>query len=529
MTGYTAPINPGATLMLDVRSALRRAAEFNGAREAVVSEGVTLTYDEAWTRGKRFANALLSLGVVAGDRVAVLEDNCLASSDFFLGTAIANVVRVPLYKRNSGEAHAHMLRQTQVKVLVVSAEHEHELKGQQGDLPDLQHVIVRDAGYEEWLSGFSDEDPDPEIDPGDFYVIRHSAGTTGLSKGIAFTHRAWMNTERNWTFLLPPIVLGDSSIHVGPISHGSGYLFVPTWLAGGRNVLESKFDAQRLLELLRDFGGYVFGVPTMLSDLLRAIDSGDAVAYDMPRLKGFVLGGAPIDRKTILGAKQLLSGRLYQMYGQTECVPGTWLGPEEWFGDVEGSDPLASCGRPLPYTEVEIRGEDNKPLPVGETGEIALRSDGQMVCIWGEPELTAERLVDGWILTGDIGELDTNGYLYLRDRKDDMIISGGFNIWPAELEHVIADIPGVREVAVFGIPDSRWGETPLAMVVIDAEGAVDEATVIETCRQRLGSYKKPASVQFFTEPLPRTPLGKVSRKLLREPFWAGQENRIGSV
>jgi acyl-CoA synthetase (AMP-forming)/AMP-acid ligase II len=220
---------------------------------------------------------------------------------------------------------------------------------------------------------------------------------------------------------------------------------------------------------------------------------------------------------------------MYQMYGQTECVPGTWLGPEEWFAEIDGSDPIVSCGRPLPYTEVEIRDENNQPLPLGEEGEIALRSDGQMVCIWGEPELTAQRLVDGWVLTGDIGRFDENGYVYLQDRKDDMIISGGFNIWPAELEQVIGDLPGVREVSVFGIPDDRWGETPMAIVVLDEEGAVDETAVIETCRKRLGSYKKPGRVQFSTDPLARTPLGKVSRKLLREPYWAGRDSRIGSA
>jgi acyl-CoA synthetase (AMP-forming)/AMP-acid ligase II len=515
--------------MLDVRGAMRRAAQFNRDRVAVISEGRSLTFDEAWTRGKRLANALISLGVEPGDRVAVLEENCLASSDFFLGTAIGNFVRVPLYKRNSGEAHAHMLRQTQCKVLVVSGEQETEIKRLAGTLPDLKHVVVRDAGYEDWLASFSDVDPAPPVDPDDFYVIRHSAGTTGLSKGIAFSHRAWMNTERNWTFLLEPISIGDCAIHVGPISHGSGYLFVPTWLAGGCNILEPKFDAQRVLDLLADYGGYVFGVPTMLSDLIKAVDNGTAALRPMPKLKGFVLGGAPINRRTTLRAKELLDGKLHQMFGQTECVPGTWLGPGDWFADIEGSDQIVSCGRPLPYTEVEIRDENNQPLPVGESGEIALRSDGQMVCIWGDPELTAQRLVDGWVLTGDIGKFDANGYLYLQDRKDDMIISGGFNIWPAELEQVIVELPGVREVSVFGVPDERWGETPYAKVVVEHQGAIDEADIIEACRQRLGSYKKPSHVELTTQTLPRTPLGKVSRKMLREPYWAGQSSRIGSA
>jgi len=502
--------------MLDVRSALRRSAGFHRDRVAVISEGTELTYAEAWARGVRFANALISLGAVPGDRVAVLEDNCLASADFFLGTAIANVVRVPLYKRNSRRAHTHMLRQTGCRILVTAHESIAEVDGLAHELPDLEHLIIRDDGYETWLSTFSDVDPDPAVHPDDFHVIRHSAGTTGLSKGIAFSHRAWMNIERNWTFLLPPIELGDHSVHVAPISHGSGYLFLPTWLAGGCNVLEPRFNGPRLLDLLSHYGGYTFGVPTMVSDLV----SSAGTAPDLERLKAFVVSGAPIHGPTALAARDLLGPKLYQLYGQTECTPAAFMGPTEWFDDVVGSEPLRACGRVMPYAELEIRDEANQPLLPGESGEIALRSDGQMVCIWGEPEMTAERLVDGWVLTGDIGKLDANGYLYLQDRKDDLIISGGYNIWPAELETAIVGMSGVRECAVFGVPHDTWGETPMALVVRDPGATLSESDVVERCVVELGSYKKPTVVTLLDEPIERTPLGKISRKALREPFWA---------
>jgi acyl-CoA synthetase (AMP-forming)/AMP-acid ligase II len=501
--------------VLDVRSALRRSAGFHRDRVAIISDGTELTYAGAWQRGIRFANAMRSLGARPGDRVAVLEDNCLASADFFLGTAIANLVRVPLYKRNSRQAHAHMLRETGCRILVAAHDAHAEVDGFADELPSLEHLIVRDDGYEDWLSRFPDDDPDPEVHPDDFHVIRHSAGTTGLPKGIAFSHRAWMNIERNWTSLLPPIELGDHSIHVGPISHGSGYLFLPTWLAGGCNVLEPRFNGPRLLELLSHYGGYTFGVPTMISDLL----SGATAAPDLRKLKAFVVSGAPIHGPTALAARELLGPKLYQLYGQTECTPAAFMSPAEWFHDVAGSDPLRSCGRVMPYAELEIRDESNRPVPPGESGEIALRSDGQMVCIWGEPEMTAERLVDGWVLTGDIGTVDANGYLYLEDRKDDLIISGGFNIWPAELETAIIGMAGVREVAVFGVPHGTWGETPMAMVVREPGAAVLEADVVDRCVVALGSYKKPTVVEVMDTPLPRTPLGKVSRKALRARFW----------
>lgn len=510
-------------VMLDVRSAMRRSASFHRDLIAVASGGQRLTYEEAWRRGVQLANGLLSLGLGPGDRIAVLEDNSIEASDFFIGTAVGNLVRVPLYKRNSTESHAHMLRNTECKAVVVAEEYAHELEGLETDLPTLEHVIVRDARYEAWLAEQSDADPDIDVSLDDFYVIRHSAGTTGIPKGISFTHGAWMRTERDWTYLLPPIELGDHCTHVGPISHGSGYLFLPIWLAGGCNVLEPKFAADRVLALLHEVGGYAFAVPTMVADLLAA-----ATGLGPPQfaqLKALVISGAPIRRQTALAARDLFGPRLYQMYGQTECVPVAFMGPKEWFGALTGSDPLEAVGRVMPFAELEIRGDDGTALPAGEPGEIAVRNDGQMVKIWNDPDLTAARLVNGWVLTGDIGTLDANGFLYLRDRKDDLIISGGFNIWPAELEIVIAELHGVREVAVFGVPHDRWGETPMAIVVVDEAAKISEGEIMTCCRERLGSYKRPSIVRIQTEPLPRTPVGKVSRKALREPFWENRDAR----
>jgi acyl-CoA synthetase (AMP-forming)/AMP-acid ligase II len=430
--------------LISVRDAMRRAAEWYHDRPAIISNDHVVTFGEAWCRGISLANGLIALGLKPGDRVAVLEENCLEASDFFLGTAIANLVRVPLYKRNSREAHAQMVRHTGCRALVVSSSVADEVEGLQSDCPDLAHVIVRDHGYEQWLAGQSVVDPDPVIELDDFYIIRHSGGTTGLPKGMAFSNQAWMNTERDWTYRLPAIEPGDHCVHVAPISHGSGYLFVPIWMNGGVNVLEPKFEAGRALELLSRYGGYFFAVPTMISDML-AESAGKDFAFS--RQKAIVIGGSPILPKTSLDARALFGNCLHQMYGQTEATPVVWMTPNEWFNGPEGAEPLLAAGRVMPFAEVQVRDDDNLRVADGVVGEIALRADGQMQCIWNEPELTTQRLVDGWVLTGDVGKLDKYGYLYLVDRKDDMIISGGFNIWPAELEVVIADLPEVREVA----------------------------------------------------------------------------------
>ena len=512
--------------MLDVRTALRRSARFHRHQIGISSDGRQLTFGEAWERGLRLANALLSMGVAPGDRVAVLEDNSIEAADFYLAAAVANIVRVPLYRRNSTAAHEHMLRHTGCKAVVVSEAYAAELTGIDSKIDGLR-VVMRDASYEKWLTSFPAEDPDPGVDLDDLFIIRHSAGTSGQPKGVAYTHRAWMSATRDWFYQLPPVSIGDPMLHVAPISHGSGYLFLPLWLGGGCNILARSFDASTIMDTLRDRKvAYFFAVPTMLADIAHRVGG---LRQDLPDLKVVMVSGAPISAKTARAAHDVFGDTLFQMYGQTEAVPVTFMGPKEWFRGLEGSDPVVSAGRVMPFAELEIRDDENKPVPPGEEGEIALRCEGQMTGLWDDPAQTAERLRDGWVLTGDIGRLDENGYLYVIDRKDDMIVSGGFNIWPAELERVIGVLPGVREVVVFGAPHERWGETPVAEVILEPGATVSAEEIIRACRDQLGSYKQPRRVVFRSEPFPRSPVGKLQRKVIREPYWAGQGRRVSGA
>jgi acyl-CoA synthetase (AMP-forming)/AMP-acid ligase II len=264
----------------------------------------------------------------------------------------------------------------------------------------------------------------------------------------------------------------------------------------------------------------------MLADLVAAARGRE---LSFPHVKAIEISAAPTRPPTALAAHEVFGDVLYQFYGQTEAFPVVHMGPREWFGEFEGSDPLRAAGKVAPFARVEIRDDAHEPVAAGTHGEIAVSCDGQMSGIWNEPELTRQRLVDGWVLTGDIGYLDENGFLYVVDRKDDMIISGGFNIWPAELELVISELAGVREVAVFGIPDERWGETPCAVVVTDEGVVLTAEAVVAACRDRLGSYKKPRVVTLRTEPLPRSPVGKVLRRELRDPYWQGHERQVGGA
>lgn len=517
---------------MDVRGLMRQSAQLNGQRTAIIHGDRVLTFSEAWQRGLRMANALLSAGIRPGDRVASLEDNSIGAQDFFAGAAAAGVVRVPLYARNSPEAHRHMLRHTACRAVIVDGHYGAELDAIRDDLPDLQTVFIRDGGYEDWLAQHDPEDPNVPIDPDSWYIIRHTGGTTGQPKGVAYTHRSWLAAGRDWFYNFPPMQAGDRCLHVGPISHGSGYLYTPTWLSGGTNVLLDHFDpAETIAVMEREQIAYMFAVPTMLNALAR---QPSAAGRDWSALKVIQIGGAPIADETILLGREVFGSVLYQGYGQTEALPVCMMGPDEWFSEVEGSSPLRSAGRPLPFAYLDIRDPEDSSItmPLGEEGEIAIRCDGQMLGFWEQPDATAERMTgDGFILTGDIGRIDANGYLYVLDRKDDMIISGGFNIWPAELENVILNHPDVIEVAVFAIPDERWGESPMAVCVVDATADVDVCAeeIRALCTEQLGSYKKPGRISIQTEPLPKSVVGKIQRKALREPHWQGRDRRVSGT
>lgn len=510
---------------MNVRSLFLRSVETWPDREAIATDDQRFTFAQAWERGLRLANVLRESGVEPGDRVAVLEDNSLGAADFYLACTAGNFVRVPLYARNSTAAHVHMITNTGCKAVVVADNYASELPTDLGELPGVQRVLVRDEKYEHLLSEASNHDPGPSVRSDDNYIIRHTAGTTGRSKGVAYTHWKWLAYCRDWMFQFPPVQVGDTNLCASPISHGSGYFFTPTWIGGGRNYMLNKVDPVHTLDVMEsERVSYMWCVPTLLGMLSR---EPSAEGRDWSALKGMLVAGAPVSESTALAGRDAFGDVLYSGYGQTEIYPITSITPQEWFSEVAGSQPLRSAGRPYPYAMVKIvnttTGEQVQP---GEEGEIVAQADGQLLGYWNDPEGTAEKLRDGWVHTGDIGRIDANGYLYLLDRASDMIISGGFNIYPAELENAIAGHPEVIEVAVFAAPSDAWGETPVAVCTVKEPVNVTPEEVIELCRIKLGSYKKPSKVVITTAPLPKSAVGKVLRRELREPYWEGMTHRV---
>lgn len=511
---------------MDVPGLMRQSATLYRDRTALITEHATFTFGEAWARGVRTANGLRALGVAPGDRVAGLEDNNLGAADLFLGCAIAGAVRVPLYARNARQAHHHMIVQTRARVVVVDAAHADEVKGLDDEIEDLR-VLVRDEGYENWLDEQSGTDPELRIGPDDWYVIRHSAGTTGRPKGVGYTQHDWLVNCRNWYYRLPNLAAHSVVGHAGPISHASGYLFLPAWLHGSTNLLFGAFEPAKVLDMVeRHRVTHMFAPPSMVAMLTAETATRPR---DLGALECLLVGGAPITDATALAGRAAFGDVLHQVFGQTEAVPLTVMTPQEWFSDVPGSTPLRAAGKVLPFARMEVRDEDGAVLPLGAEGELWAQVEAQMTGFWDDDELTATRLVDGWVRTRDIGRIDENGYVYVLDRADDMIVSGGFNIWPAELESAIADHPDVVEVAVFAIPDERWGETPMAVCHVAPDAVVTSDDIVDLVRRRLGSYKKPGAVAFVHDSLPTNVVGKLLRKTLREPYWAGRAGRVSGA
>ncbi|MBL0143489.1 MAG: acyl--CoA ligase [Betaproteobacteria bacterium] len=507
---------------MNVRDLMERSRRAFGGHIAVAAESRAFSFDECWSRGVRLARGLMARGVKPGDHVAVLEMNTIWSVDFYIASAIAGFVRVPLYWRNAVSVHLSMIENAQSRFIVVDDEVGDAVVSEIVDAVGERNVMVRGAAFERWLENQDDIDPAVRIDENWLSMIRHSGGTTGRPKGITSTQRQWACIGRDEVAFKPLIAPGDSMLHVAPMSHASGYYFLPAWAAGARQVLSPSTAPDRIVELLRSEEiQYLFAPPTLL-DSITAV----AGSLDIPRLalKCLAIGSAPISRRVIQAARDCFGDDvLYQTYGTSEAVPISGMGPKEWFMECDDAEPLLSAGRPLPLVDLELRDEGGKTVPVGEIGEVTVRCDGMADGYYNAPEQTRESFVDGWFRTGDLGRLDKRGYLHLVDRVGEMIISGGHNIYPADLERIVGQVEGVLEVAVFGIPHEKWGETPIVLCQASPDASVSSEKVREYVARELGSYMKPTDVMIRTEKLPRTAVGKISRRAARDVYLSQRE------
>jgi acyl-CoA synthetase (AMP-forming)/AMP-acid ligase II len=503
---------------------VRRSCQMHGSKVAVTDPTTSYTYAEVWDRSVRLVNALRDLGVMPGDRVATLGSNHATTVEQMTGLAIGGYARTALHGMNAGETHAYMLEHVGARALIIQAEHFEKHREWLVGVPGLEHVIVQSGpsghlDYETMLASASAEDPQVPVVGPDIIHLAFSSGSSGKPKAATHTHESWAFVTSDHLTMLPRLSESDVYLAAAPLTHAASTVLYGLIARGARIQVMPSFDAGEALRLIEDERcSITVMVPTMLQMLVSHPDIG---VRDLSSLRAVMYAGAPISVATARAAHSALGDVLFQTYGQSECLPATILTPEDHaIGVREDASLLRSAGRPCLNASVRILDAEGKDAGPREVGEIVIHTRGRMREIFNDPELTASRVTDdGYIRTNDSGYLDARGYLYVVDRIDDMIISGGFNIWPAEIENALAEHPAVEEVVVVGVPHQKWGETPHAVVSLRSTANATEQELIEFCRARLGSMKKPTAVLLVREPLPRSSVGKISRRDLRDRYW----------
>ncbi|NMI01117.1 class I adenylate-forming enzyme family protein [Pseudonocardia acidicola] len=476
----------------------------------------TLTYAQLVERVAALAGGLRARGLREGDRVALLQHNSHAYVESYLAAIAAGLVVVPLNVRLVRDDYLHMLTDSGSRLLVTTEEFVSRVP-ELGTVAGLDLVRV-DTGH--GLAGLATEGapvaaPAPAAG-GNPASLMYTSGTTGSPKAVVLSHDSWRSVADRAVEVLG--MGGDEvTLHVAPLTHGAGFLLLPTLMLGGHNVLCRSYDAARTLEIFVEQGVTgLFVVPSMIRMMLDARPVGWSVP---PSLRRLYYAGSPIDPETMRDATEAFEGRLVQSFAQMESPMFFTVLDQEDHRRIlaDPASPLVrSAGRVLPGVELRIVDDADEDLPTGEPGEILARAPQAMSGYWNRPEDTAAVLAGGWLHTGDIGHLDGDGYLHIVDRKKDMIVTGGSNVYAREVEEVLAELPAVKEAAVIGLPHRVWGEAVTA-VLVPAGADRDSDAVIEACRAQLAGYRVPKQV-LWVDDLPRNAYGKVLKRRLREQF-----------
>jgi acyl-CoA synthetase (AMP-forming)/AMP-acid ligase II len=494
-------------------------------QEALSCDGIRLSYAEMLARVRRLAGALARLGVGRGTRVAALQTNSHRYVEAYYATALLGGVFIPVNYRAKRPEVEHMLKAGRAEVLLVGERYFESVQVLRATLGDVRSVVVFEgarpgaSGYEELLASAREHDAEAEVEDDETTILMYTSGTTQLPKGVMLTHGDFT------AYVTANVELADgtprgAALLCVPLYHIAGATNMMTTLWTGRRlVLMAQFEPRGWLDLVeRERITHAFVVPTMLKQLL---DQPDLAGRDLSSLELVSYGGAPMPFPVIRRVIERFPRTVgfVNAFGQTETTSTlTVLGPEDH--RLEGTPDeverrtrrLKSIGRPLPDVEVRVAADDGAVLGPGEVGEIQVRTPRVMKGYAGASgsPLTA----DGWLPTRDMGWLDADGYLYIAGRKDDMIIRGGENIAPAEVESVLQSHPAVEEAAVVGVADVEWGQRVAAFVVLRPGAATSPAELAEFCRQRLASFKKPEIIRLVSE-LPKNQMGKVLRRDLR--------------
>ena len=507
----------------------------NNRGDAIVYEfeGRLTTFAEFDRNTNHVANALMASGVKHGERIAYLGKNSDIYFELLFGAMKAGVVMAPVNWRLAGPEIAFIVEDCKAPLLFVGPEFVTMARSLEDKLPGVRAIITTEGGAPEWQDFAAWRDAQSADDPGvaikrnDIAMQLYTSGTTGKPKGAMLAHANILNLVQSGNDAEKPEwnswTSDDVSLVAMPIFHigGSGWGVMGLY-HGARGVIAREFDPTKVLDFFEQSGiTKLFMVPAAMQFVVR---QPRARQVDFSRLKYMLYGASPIPAALLKECIEVFKCGFVQMYGMTETT-GTIvaLPPED---HIEGLDRMRSAGKALPGVELAILDADGKRLPPGEVGEIATRSGSNMAGYWNLPEATAKTLgSDGWLRTGDAGYMDEDGYLYIHDRIKDMIISGGENIYPAEVESAICDHPDVAEAAVIGIPDDKWGEAVKAVVVMKPGKQATATDIINFTRERIAGFKTPKSVDFCR----RCRAIRRARSCggnLRDPYWAGKDRQV---
>ena len=492
----------------------------------------TLTYRQLEERSGRLANALLALGAGPDRPAAILLPNDFHFVEIDAACMRAGITRVGISSRLSADECQFIVAHSRASVLITSPTLLAPLDP--GALDGLTAILLVDGPavsqdrrrhYESTLSQAHSAFSAPPVPPDHPAYILYTSGTTGRPKGATHTHGGRVAALNN---MLASEIVADGTaamVHGAPLTHGSGSKVLTFLALGARNIILPRFEPDLFADAIAQRGGtHSFMVPTMLQMLL---EGGSAVVAAVRRMRQITFGGAPITNAVFARALDGFGPILTQIYGTSEAPhPVTVLRPDDYVGAADPSALAETAGRPSLASEVRIVDGDDRPLAIDAEGELLVRGSYVMRGYWQDAEATAAAFdSEGWYRTGDVAVMDAAGFVRFKDRKHELIISGGLNIYPSEVERVLAAHPNVREVAVVGYPDDRWGESVMACVVPRVPDQADAEALIAWIEGRIAGYKKPRKVLFLDD-LPKGSTNKVLKRVLRESLWQGRERRI---